>query len=70
VRDRREFCKDYDGIYDGYGPCWTCQDIPDRCAYYEPWTDGAGNFYSEDETMVDLGGGMLVPLRELMEDDD
>lgn len=30
--------------------------------------------YSEDdepdETMVDLGGGMVVPLRELMEDDD
>jgi hypothetical protein len=22
-----------------------------------------------DETMVDLGGGMVVPLRELMEDD-
>lgn len=25
---------------------------------------------SDDETMVDLGGGMVVPLRELMDDDD
>lgn len=24
----------------------------------------------DDETQVDLGGGMVVPLRELMEDDD
>ena len=24
----------------------------------------------DDETMIDLGGGMVVPLRELMEDDD
>jgi hypothetical protein len=26
--------------------------------------------YYEDESMVDLGGGMVVPLRELLEDDD
>jgi len=25
---------------------------------------------ADEKTMVDLGGGMVVPLRELMEDDD
>lgn len=24
-------CPDYDGIYDGHGPCWTCQGIKERC---------------------------------------
>lgn len=24
-------CPSYDGIYDGQGPCWTCQGEPEHC---------------------------------------
>ena len=24
-------CPSYDGIYDGNGPCWTCQGRPGEC---------------------------------------
>lgn len=24
-------CPEYDGIYDGQGPCWTCQNQSEHC---------------------------------------
>lgn len=32
------------------------------------WVDAEGNLVDPDTEMVDLGGGMVVPLRELLED--
>lgn len=32
------------------------------------WLDGNGDPIDVDATKVDLGGGMVVPLRELLED--
>jgi len=40
--------------------CW-CE--PDVVRF-----DANGNY--EDETMIDLGGGMVVPLSELLEEDE
>ena len=48
-------CPEYEGVSEYGGPCWTCQGDPDHC----PMT----------ETMVDLGGGMVVRLSELMDDE-
>lgn len=41
-------------------PCCDGTNI-DRSGHGDPW-------WLEDETMVDLGGGMVVPLSELLED--
>lgn len=30
-------CPSYDGVYDGQGPCWTCQGIDTQCPLY--WKD-------------------------------
>lgn len=43
-----------------------CTECDDADEYYD-----APEFIGDDGyTMVDLGGGMVVPLRELMEDDE
>ena len=61
------------------GPCEYCDD-----GSAHDWSDcptmmsahgGEATFWSEaegpdDETMVDLGGGMVVPLSEVMGDDE
>lgn len=37
--------------------------------YSVEWEGDLSDF-EDDETMVDLGGGMVVPLRELLEDEE
>lgn len=37
----------------------------------DAWDEDFWSYHPDwDETMVDLGGGMVVPLHELLEDDD
>lgn len=27
-------CPSYDGVYEGQGPCWTCQGVPEQCPLF------------------------------------